>query len=427
MRRLRETGIVTILLLGLTGCAGVQHRLGWTEPPYAAEESTEERPLSRLAFWRRHQAEESVPAASASDMPEPGRTPMVAGNGNAAADDDEERPGLLRRLPLVGRLWKDSHHDESDELDMPAARYAPGAMKPQSVALAPPRMPASNNASQARSTRTADEPASASPVADADAPATDPASTTAAAGSDRQEDQPLRELTVDLAGARPQVDPAAVPARNPGPPAGAGPSVVGSPAQPRTFPEPPPITSQGREDVPPPVAAPGAQPSPVRAPPVPRADNRGPSLRRHNAHYLRPHDHLAAGDRVEPRLGFVVLDGDLLPGADLAGRRPDDVLRLEPVDRHELVQGEYVSGGCESSCGPKCKIHKLCPFKKHKAVMASSVVMPSAQGTVSSCEAPRRARSRSPASSRPGYTTRGPARPRAARAARPAPIAARPQ
>jgi hypothetical protein len=51
-------------------------------------------------------------------------------------------------------------------------------------------------------------------------------------------------------------------------------------------------------------------------------------------------------------------------------------------------QGEYVSGGCgESTCGPKCKVHKLCPFKKHKAVMASSVVMPSAQGTVSSCEA----------------------------------------
>src|SRR5215813_8351650 len=100
MRRLRETGIVTILLLGLTGCAGVQQRVGWTEPPYpGVEESSEERPLSRLAFWRRYRAEETAPAASASDVPEPGRTPVIAGNGSTL-DDAEERPGLLRRLPL---------------------------------------------------------------------------------------------------------------------------------------------------------------------------------------------------------------------------------------------------------------------------------------------------------------------------------------
>src|SRR5262249_1391522 len=46
----------------------------------------------------------------------------------------------------------------------------------------------------------------------------------------------------------------------------------------------------------------------------------------------------------------------------------------------------YVSGGCEATCGPKCKIHKLCPLKKHKHVI-SSVVLPSAQSTISSCEA----------------------------------------
>lgn len=50
MRRLRDAGIVTMLLLGLTGCAGVQQRLGWTEPPYQGDEDTEGRPLSRLAF-----------------------------------------------------------------------------------------------------------------------------------------------------------------------------------------------------------------------------------------------------------------------------------------------------------------------------------------------------------------------------------------
>ena len=42
MRRLRDAGIVTMLLLGLTGCAGVQQRLGWTEPPYRGDEGSED-------------------------------------------------------------------------------------------------------------------------------------------------------------------------------------------------------------------------------------------------------------------------------------------------------------------------------------------------------------------------------------------------
>jgi hypothetical protein len=45
-----------------------------------------------------------------------------------------------------------------------------------------------------------------------------------------------------------------------------------------------------------------------------------------------------------------------------------------------------VSGGCDGSCGGKCKVHKLCPFKKHK--QCACVVLPSAQCGVSSCEAP---------------------------------------
>jgi hypothetical protein len=51
-------------------------------------------------------------------------------------------------------------------------------------------------------------------------------------------------------------------------------------------------------------------------------------------------------------------------------------------------QAGYVSGGCDVACGPKCKKHKLCPLKKHKHdVVDSSVVLPSAQSVVSSCEA----------------------------------------
>ena len=148
MRRLREAGIVTLLLLGLTGCAGVQQRLGWTEPPYLGDEGSEERPLSRLAFWRRHRAEETVPAATATGSTEPGRSNLLARNAASPADADEERPGLLRRLPLVGRLWKNEDRGESDEFDMPASRFTPpvstaasGFVRPRSPAAAPTAAP----------------------------------------------------------------------------------------------------------------------------------------------------------------------------------------------------------------------------------------------------------------------------------------------
>ncbi len=101
MRRLRETGIVTILLLGLTGCAGVQQRLGWTEPPYLGEEGSEERPLSRLAFWRRHRTEEAVPAASAPG-PRTRPDPPCSRATGLPADDDEDRPGPAPSPPAGG-------------------------------------------------------------------------------------------------------------------------------------------------------------------------------------------------------------------------------------------------------------------------------------------------------------------------------------
>ena len=49
------------------------------------------------------------------------------------------------------------------------------------------------------------------------------------------------------------------------------------------------------------------------------------------------------------------------------------------------AQGSYVGGGCDEPCGAKCKVHKLCPFKKHKQkgmIVSdySPVVLPSGTG-----------------------------------------------
>lgn len=376
MRRLLESGIITILLLGLTGCAGVQPRLGRTEAPALGDESSEDRPLSRLAFWRRHQAEE----ASASDV-DSGRSSLIAGKESA---DDEDRPGLLRRLPLVSQLWKNEHRDESAELDMPAARYAPGVLGTRAVAAnGPTRAPIAAGSS----TSPAPAPAanSDSTVADTKPAATNPApsATTASAEADRLDEPPaVRELTVDLAGTKPEVDTAAVPARNPGPPqigasgneaAPPPPPLAGSQPQQRNPSTAPTAPSGTAEAVPStPSAAPGPQPATTTPDLTPSTPSPGPSLSAPTM--TAPPESwtptvISTPGPTMPLSGEVSYSGS---GQSLVMSSP---------------QGGYISGGCEEGCGAKCKIHKLCPLKKHKQAIASSAVYPSAQGMVSSCEA----------------------------------------
>ena len=398
MRRLRESGIVTILLLGLTGCTGLQQRMGWTEPPYVGDEDSAERPLSRLAFWRRPRSDASSPAASASDLAEPGRTRMIAGTG-PAADDDQERPGLLRRLPIVGRLWKDDDRDDSSGLDMPAARYAPGVIHSRALAYGPQRNPAGGGPSSASRPAPASQPASSSssPVAAARPAATTPdsdpapAPTTASAETDQADDPPVRELTLDLAG-RPQVDSSAVPARNPGSQAAPGPAPsapgatgAGPQAQPRNLPDVP-VPSLGREDVPPPSATPGPQPNLITPDLSPAQTSRSPATPSPAVTSPSP----AATSQPESAANPPAASGT---GTTTVISSPGPVWpEVSPItfsgSSQSLImpssQGGYISGGCEEPCGPRCKTHKLCPFKKHKQ---STVVLPSAQGMVSSCEA----------------------------------------
>lgn len=387
MRRLRETGIVTILLLGLTGCAGVQQRLGWTETPSLGGEDSEDRPLSRLAFWRRHKADETT---SASDLAASGRSSAMAAN-DATADDDE-RPGLLRRLPLVGRLWHNDHRDESDDLDMPAPRYAPVAMNSPSVASGSTRTPVNTGMIPASGAPTTG-PAigTGSPIADSRPAPANPIPTDEPTASTGPDEQPLRELTVDLAGEKPQVDASAVPAGNPGtpPPISASTGEAAPPAPtlaglqaPGNLPEPPPVPSIGRgTSSSTPSAAPGPQPN-LPAPDLsPATTTRGPSL---PSPTVNSEPELASGSTPGSSWGqtLVSTPGPVMPASSQVtfSGSSQSIVMTSP-------QGSYVSGGCEESCGPKCKAHKLCPLKKHKQVAATSVVYPSGQGAVSSCDA----------------------------------------
>jgi hypothetical protein len=384
MRRLRDAGIVTMLLLGLTGCAGVQQRLGWTEPPYRGDEDADEHGLSRLAFWRRHRAEETSPADSAADSANPGRSTVIAGKGNAPADDDGDQPGLLRRLPLVGRLWKDGDREDSNPMGIPALRYGQAAAPAASTAFVPTRPAA---AAAADPTAVADV---APPPAAAPTPGPAPAESTAAAQFDGPEPEPLRELTVDLSGGKRQLDAAAMPAAHPGAPAEAeaSPPVEPAPEVPApsaTMPDPAPQAGS----TPPPPAVPSRLPSsstptatpgalPDAAPDLaPATTNREPSL---------PSPTVGTGD--QPASGSWTPSVTSVPGPVWPIASETTFAGSDQTWTTTSPQVTYAPGLCEGATGGKCKIHKLCPFKKHKqTVFASSqyAPTPSAQG-VSGCE-----------------------------------------
>jgi hypothetical protein len=381
MRRLRETGIVTIMLLSLSGCAGLEQRLGWTEPPYVGDEGSEERPLSRLAFWRRQRTEEANPAALAPGSSDATRSPMVAGNG-ASTEDDEERPGLLRRLPLVGRLWRADDRDDSDAMEVARSRYT---LSPAATAFVPPRAPAAATAFVPPRTPAAAAPVQAAQAASAPAAALAGDTTAALPGPGRSlEDAPLRELTADLGGTKPQVDSAAVPARNPGSPAPPDSPRDGSPAAASAPPIPGatgPEAQQGGAAAPTAAPGPEAEVAPGLSPAV--NPNRGPSL---PSPAVEPPPTAGSAPASGVWSSTVVsTPGPIWPvaGQVLSSGSSQAMVVSSP-------QAGYISSGCDATCGcsPKCKKHSLCPFKKHKQqVIASSVVLPSAQGIISSCEA----------------------------------------
>jgi hypothetical protein len=380
MRRLRDAGIVTMLLLGLTGCAGVQQRLGWTEPPYRGDEDSDEHGLSRLAFWRRHRAEETSPADAMADSADPGRSTMIVGNGNSPDGDAGDRPGLLRRLPLVGRLWKNGDREDSDPMGIPPLRYGQPAANAASTAFVPTRPAAAASA----------DPTAVAEVTPLPAAAPAPAETTAAQ-FDAPEPEPLRELSVDLSGGKRQLDSAAVPAAHPGTPAEA--DVPPPPLEPAPEVAPPsanvPDPAPQAGSTPPPPAVPSRLPSsstptalpgalPDAAPDLsPVTTSRGPTL---------PSPTIGAGD--PPASSSWTPSVTSTPGPVWPIVSETTFAGSDQTWTATSPQMSYIPGGCEGAYGGKCKVHKLCPFKKHKqTVFASSQFspMPSAQG-VSGCE-----------------------------------------
>jgi hypothetical protein len=107
MARPREAGITVLLLLGLSGCAGVQQRADWSMP--SALEAGQERPgsrlLGRLAWWRRPRAEVASPVSATAESIDARPSGAPGGELASAADIwSTPRDGRLRSLPLLG--WR---------------------------------------------------------------------------------------------------------------------------------------------------------------------------------------------------------------------------------------------------------------------------------------------------------------------------------
>ena len=319
MRRPREAGIVVLLLLGLSGCAGVPQRSSWTSPSEPVADGAEARPSGRLlSWWRRPRAEANT------ELPQ-GTAPVVAatsGSGVMARESQpasevwpERRDGLLSRLPVLGRLWSGAGRDRSEESSISELRRGPGPWGGEVTAAAWPA--AGDRQAQAADTAaggalaarprqavrrrgSAAPPPSAAPAPTAVRPAREaepsgevtlevsgpppqPASGDRLPSSPTASDSSAPLTGLVPLGPGPQVDPAAIPASaavaeaappppaapDPAPPAPRlGSQAAGGDADASQPPPPPPPTL--RRTAPPPSTPPGGEPE-TTPPPSPNA------------------------------------------------------------------------------------------------------------------------------------------------------------
>jgi hypothetical protein len=257
MRRPREAGMVVVLLLGLSGCAGVPQRSYWTAPPEPLANGAEAWPSSRLwSWWRRPRT------GSDSEVPQAAAPVMAATSGSGGTDGEspssseiwpERRDGLLRRIPLLGRLWNDGERDRTQPSAVADLWRVPGPWGGEVTAAAGPTATAGPTQTAdstggaslaARSQATSRRRRPTAPAAAA-APASAPASAPSGGGRDSGTEA-AGVVTLDVSG----------------PGAGSGPADLSPP--------------RGPEDL---RAALGAPPSPAateRAAPSNGADRLGP-------------------------------------------------------------------------------------------------------------------------------------------------------
>jgi hypothetical protein len=365
MRRPRDVGIMMVMLLGLSGCAGMQQQGGWASPSGASGygAGVDERPLARLAWWRRTKADSETTSADASAMTNPGRPGLLASDSASAPDASSARPSLLRRFALLGQRLTGTKGDDSDSNDLPASwkRGSP-ASGPVTTAFAAPA------SSRAASGSTASVSSAAS----------------APAGSNRISGS-MGEVALDLSGKKPQIDASAIPAGHTGTSASSvgdsesAPPVPFTPDADQQSPatgRPAPGPAPDQELIPPaPIAQPAGSPSgsPPSSPPLTSSSK--PAIPSVSPDADQP---ASAGTPGQPG-GKTLIQQQ-------AGFQPSwSSSPVSSLGSGQLIattsgQTAYTSPTYVESTGKKCNLlEKLCPLKKHHQPLPSAQVLPTSQ------------------------------------------------
>ena len=347
MRRPREVGIGVVMLLGLSGCASMQQQGGWPSPSTTTAYGAEERPLSRLAFWRRPKAESDATPVNGTVINESSRTGMMADATANSSGVSSERPSLIRRFAQLGQRFKGKGQDDIDLTDRPAWKSGSSPSSTLSTAYATPR-PVRASSGLGDSTPTSNSTASAS----------------------RRSSDSSDEVALGVSRAKPQVDEEAVPAALSGTSATESES---SPADTGTT-EAATQTPASGELLPEQVLTPApVAPSigPASSPPAP------PPL-------STPKPKLPAASVVEEQAPTA-----RIPGQSASSSTPQPQASVPstwsstPVSTlgsgQQLVasSGQSVIGAetCAQPAGKKCNLlEKLCPLKKHHPLPSAQFV-----------------------------------------------------
>jgi hypothetical protein len=116
MRRPRQAGLAVLLLLGLSGCAGVPQRLSWSSPSTIEPGRTDPPAPSRFSWWRRPGNESSQAKGSVSGLTQTTkagpRTDDTRLPLNAWPDPPPQ--GFSRYFPMLSGRWNGSNNEHSD-------------------------------------------------------------------------------------------------------------------------------------------------------------------------------------------------------------------------------------------------------------------------------------------------------------------------
>jgi len=105
MTRPPEMGLVIMMLLGISGCAGAPQRFSWSSPPPTSEDRTDSPATARYSWWHRAGSQRVDAADPRQDLAQssPGRSQPNETKGRVDMWPERRSDGLARFFPSLNR------------------------------------------------------------------------------------------------------------------------------------------------------------------------------------------------------------------------------------------------------------------------------------------------------------------------------------